>query len=177
MERELVEKYINNIERHIEEVIKFFPYLKICYIVPYRDYPLFYLSGILIPKKFIDKYSITYNDLVKSNEPLLRITAVIPFDYQNKGCKVYDSDCVIDWELIPDKHKHCNGSSCFGNELCTHLPDQAGDMSNPILENLKTAYRLFTESQNYIKNGKWNLKEYSHGEEGRREYYETRFSK
>ena len=176
MESKAIEMVIYNkyVEKHIAEVLECFPLMRISTIVPLNDYPLFRLSGKLVPKKFFDSNHIFVDDIEKYNIPFMDVYVEIPFDYLEKGCLVFDTNRYINWELIPIAHRHCNGSSFHGNLICTHLPEQAKEMNNPILENLKTMYKLYLEYNNYLKTKKWNMEEYSHGDEGKREYEQRR---
>ena len=175
MERSLIiDEYNNHILVHIRKTIEYFPLIKVYSIIPLYDYPLFTLSGIAIPETYFKRYALNYDDISFNTDKMLKVFVEVPLNYLDVGCKVYDSSKVIDWDKIPHQHRHYNGSSHYGNELCTHLPEESRDMENPILENIKTAYSLFLESENYLSTGNWRLKEYSHGDKGKKEYEKTR---
>lgn len=177
MEQKLIDEYRLNVGGHIQQVLEYYPLIKIDKIIPLSEYPLYTLRGPLVPKIYLNKYSLSYEDLLLAGEKVLSVYVVIPENYLDKGCKVYDTEKTINWDNVPYKHRHLNGSNEYGNELCTHLPEESRDMDNPILENLHTTYRLFQEYKKFLITGKWKLKEYSHGDLGVKEYENRRMQR
>ena len=172
-----LDRYNNNLKKHIAEVIDYFPLLKINPFIPLINQPKRLLKGPLLPKTLLDQHKISYEDLVKINYPIINVCVEIPYDYIKKGCIVFDENNAIDWNKVPYEHRHNNGKGEFGNIICSHLPQEVKDMDNPILENLRTTYRLFVEYCHFLKTGVWNLKEYSHGDEGVKEYERSRMQR
>lgn len=172
-----LDNYIDILRKNISEAIDYFPLLKIEPFIPLVKQPRRFLKGPLIPKTFLEQHRIPYEDLVKSNYPIMEVCVEIPYEYLTKGCIIYDVKNKIDWDRIPEEHRHNNGKGEFGNIICSHLPQEAKDMDNPILENLRTTYRLYVEYCNYLKTMEWNLDEYSHGNEGVKEYESRRMQR
>lgn len=152
-------------ERDIEEVQKEFPCLQLK-----RNGAFWHLSGKLISQSDMRLLYLSREE-VAQNDDIFEVLVVIPDDYKQVGCDIYDYNKMIDWSKIPYEHIHKNRK--MGKELyalCTNVPNAIGEMINPILENLNTAYVLVTEYKRYERNGKYELEEYSHGEEGIKEY-------
>lgn len=170
-----LEYYKNHFKTDIGEVFDYFPCLKgekIEFNGQLGYVQLISIKGYLISKFDLANYFIGEDDIDLIKLVSMEICCFIPIIYHRVGCQVYDLNRVIDWDKLPIVHRHYNGSGKYGNLICTHLPEESKDMQNPILENLRTAYSLFLEYNRFINTGKWDIKEYKHGEEGRKEYYE-----
>ena len=175
MENEL-KNYQENIYKHIIETLDMFPYLT-CALIPKSDYPEFVLKGLLIESDYLISNSLTIKTAQSYFKNLLLVRVVIPLDYRMTGCKIYDVNKVIDWNKLPDEHRHFNGSFDYGNLICSHLPEEVPDMDNPILENLRTTFKLFLAYNYYIKTKQWKMEEYKHGESGKKEYEQRRLKR
>lgn len=163
----------------LKEVFDYFPNLKgkdVCIEKKLKHPRLISIFGFLVSKDELDLYHLNKNDDHFFEQNFLKISCIIPINYKKIGCRIYDSDSYIEWDKVPQVHRHINRKiDCEeGNLLCTHIPEEAKDMKNPILENLKTANSLFLEYNKFLRTGKWDLKEYKHGEEGVKQYYEKR---
>lgn len=170
-----LEYYEKHFKSDINEVFDYFPCLHgetIEYNSQLGCVQLISIRGYLISKFDLANYYITKDNNRVIKMVSMEICCYIPIDYHRIGCQVYDLNRVINWDKLPIVHRHYNGLGKYGNLICTHLPEESKDMQNPILENLRTAYSLFLEYNRFINTGKWEIKEYKHGEEGRREYYE-----
>lgn len=177
MESLNIEDYINKLKNDIEDAIACFPLLRMEPFVPLVNPPKRLLKGPLLPKTFLNQHKIPYEDLLKHNYPIMNVCVEIPYDYLSRGCIVYDVNSEINWDKVPYEHRHFNGKGEFGNIICSHLPQESKDMKNPILENLRTSYRLFLEYCNFLKTGEWCLEEYAHGNEGVKEYERNRMQR
>lgn len=166
------EQMNKSLKKHISETFSYFPCLELeptlgdCKSVTIKGK---LISQIDLDKLYLDKAMI--NDIPNVPEVLV----VVPSNYLEKGCYVFDVNKQIKWEKIPFEHRHINklGEFVKGVELeclCTHLIEEVKDMENPILENLITADVLFKEYERFIETGKFDIREYSHGEEGKKEY-------
>lgn len=131
------------------------------------------LCGYLISKRDMNDLLLSKREVQESSE-WMKVYCVVPDNYLEIGCQIKDVNGFIDWDKVPYEHKHINSTINGDKYLCTHLIEEVHDMNNPILENLKTAYVLSIEYKRYLKNGKYELKEYSHGNEGRKEYVNRR---
>lgn len=155
----------SKMELDAEEACKAFP----CLVFKKHD-RIGSLEGKLISAEDMKSLYLTKKDVIGKDD-ILEVLVGIPADYQNRGCNVIDCKRVIDWSRIPYEHMHRNSIEGFDiYTLCTHLPEEVPQMDNPILENLKSAYALYNEYKRFLRCGKYELREYSHGENGRREY-------
>ena len=159
----------SKLEIDAEEAIKAFP----CLIFEKHD-GFGNLTGKLISAEDMESLYLSIKEVKEKND-ILNVLVAIPANYKEKGCNVFDFNNVIDWSKIPQAHTHRNFIKELGiYALCTHLPEEVPEMENPILEDLKTAYALYNEYKRFLRNGKYELREYSHGDEGRREYERDR---
>lgn len=152
-------------EKDVEEALREFP----CLVLK-RNGDFWQLFGKLISLQDLKSLYLTKKEANELND-IVNVLVVIPSNYKQVGCDVYDYYNAIDWSKIPYQHIHKNRK--IGNELyalCTNVPAAVEEMENPILENLRTAYVLINEYKRYFRNGKYELQEYSHGEEGIKEY-------
>lgn len=175
-----IDTYCSFTNKHINETLDFFPCLEkrihSCKLLSDNSLWFMYsLEGLLITKDELNQRGLNVNDAKKYFKDFFEIYCIIPHDYRLIGCLVYDSNRYINWEKLPQEHRHINRKSdTFGNLLCTHLYIEAKDMKNPILENLKTAHDLLKAYNHYLITKDWTLNEYKHGKEGEKEYYEKR---
>ena len=181
MTNSLSSTYFKDISKMIEEALDFFPCLEKAFHSSDLTYDnqikiTYALKGLLVTRDELDKYHLTAEDAKTYFRDSFVIYCVIPVDFLKHGCKIYDSNNVINWQKLPYEHRHISQSASknLGVLLCTHLPDEVKDMNNPILENLKTAYALYKAYKHYLKTSQWLLDEYKHGNEGKEQYYETR---
>ena len=151
-------------EKDIKEAMDLFPCLK---KIIGKDG--FNLTGKLVSRKDLDRFHLSAKEAADFSE-FMNVVCIIPANYKTIGCYVVDTYGFIDWNKLPEKHRHTNHASGIGNCLCTHLIEEVAEMDNPVLENLKTAYALSIEYRRYIDTGKFELREYSHGNAGRMEY-------
>lgn len=99
---------------------------------------------------------------------------VIPFDYKIKGCKVYGGKW-LDKKRFRDRDIHFYPDRFlkdYGYEFCVGVPESFVKMENVLLENVRTADMMLIAYKDYMsgKTNKLNLKAYSHGEAGEKEY-------
>ena len=153
--------------KDIDEALLEFPCLK---LIDEDTGPNFHLEGRAVLKGDLDRYFLTPSKAEDMDE-FMKILVIIQPDYRMKGCVISDEEHRIDWDKLPYQHRHCNTIS-KAELLCTHLPEEVPQMKNPILENINTAYVLFNEYQRYLRTGKFELKEYSHGKQGLKEFRE-----
>ena len=99
---------------------------------------------------------------------------VIPFDYKTKGCKVYGAKW-LDKKRFRDRDIHFYPEKFlkdYGYEFCVGVPESFVKMENVLLENVRTADMMLIAYKDYMsgKTNKLNLKAYSHGRVGEKEY-------
>lgn len=101
-----------------------------------------------------------------------RLHLIIPYDYRKKGCLVYGGKW-IDRNKIPDRYQHFNGVGQDGSLLlCVGVPESFAQLTNVILECVKTADNMLTAYERYQcgRSKSLELISYAHGERGINEY-------
>lgn len=153
-----------------------FPLLKICYIPTVKQKELC-ITGRLIPKNTLDNCK-TEKDIQRWS---INIRVIYPSNISKQDIVVEDVDKKINWTRIPQEHKHENVYNNNIRVLCTHHPNGEINMFSEEKRSIKilySAWSIYIQYRQYLKTGKWTLRDLKHGDEGKKQlikenkYYE-----
>lgn len=143
-----------------------FPLLHLT-ILPTVDAKEIFIQGKLIPYEVLKKCK-SKRDIERLS---LSIIATYPSDYPNNEIYVEDILRKIDWNEIPNEHRHYNRHPKIKDKsvLCTHHP--YGEInsikkSNKTIAILNSAWKLYIQYVKYKKTSIWSLKDLKHDTEG-----------
>ena len=171
-EQSLVQDYYTDVKRDFSEVKEEYPFSYLT-ILPTIEPKIAIIHAVAAHRDLIESCHAVEEDLKGHYSKELLIS--IPVDYMKKGCNVYGG-AWIDLNQIPYKHRHVHPVSGeykkYGYEFCVGVPDSFLEMSNVILENIRTAEHLLISYENYLCGNTKTIEivEYSHGDKGIREY-------
>lgn len=125
-------------------------------------------------RKLIDDMSAERSDFTGKYDRTLRI--VIPFDYREKGCKVYGG-AWIELEKVQKSDRHFHDHTVNGYQFCVGVPSSFAQLKNVLLENVRTAENMLIAYEQLQKGytQQMNINAYSHGKAGMMEYERDRF--
>lgn len=166
------------LENKLKQVFEVYPYLH-RKVYPFKEYYPAFLEGYLVTKQECNECKISCESDATYYSFYARI--FVPNDYESKGIEVYDLYKKIDTEFIINnypEHFHFNKlNTNHGNLICTHLKGYEIDSDNIIFENINSAHYYFLNYINLKNGNSFNMKEYSHGRKGIKEFFEEKDKK
>ena len=161
----------DKVEDKLKEVFENYPYLH-KKILPLNAYLPIVLEGYLVTKQECIDCKIRSESDAKYFSFYARI--FIRLKYKYEGIEVYDLYQKIDVNFIYKnypEHLHFNEfNTVNGNLICTHINGCESYSDNIIFENINSAHFYYLNYIN-LKNGNtFNMKEYSHGSKGLKEF-------
>ena len=128
--------------------------------LPTRIHNEIYVIGDLISK---DLCELCKRDIdIKRNS--IYILGIYPSNFPNAQLEVHDLYNKINWNNIPDRHKHYYRYKGI-RVLCTHYPKgeiNGFTQEQKTIEILKCSWHLFMQCKKYCKNKKWTLRDLPH---------------
>lgn len=169
----LQEHYLDNVKDDFNELKKHYPFSDYV-IAPTREPSPVVIKCIAANKKFIDEMNAREDDFLGEYDKKLEIA--VPFNYKTCGCEVYGGRWLDDSISQSDQHfySHIKRNGLY--KLCVGVPESFSTMNNVILECVKTADNMLAAYEE-LQSGRTNilnLKSYSHGDKGRKEYKSDR---
>lgn len=159
-------KYVDSVLADFRFVKGFFPLLNVSILPTVIPRELF-IYGWLIPAELCDNAEKDAN--IKRFG--IYILANYPATYPEDDVEVEDICRVIDWNLIPENHRHRKIIDGRPTGLCTHHPfGEINDVpfKHRTVKILASAWKLYYQYMEYIKTGIWNLHDLPHGKEALR---------
>ena len=162
----LPKKYFSIVEQHITELKSNYPFVK---SIELKNQSLISLEVIAVNKKIIDITNANENDLC--GEYSKKVIVIIPLDYPNCHCKIYGAKW-LDTSKISNNDKHFYPGCDLGLDFCVGVPNSVKNLSNVLLENIRTIEVMLIAYEKLQKgeSKKLELKSYSHGKDGENEY-------
>lgn len=158
--------YFNSVLSDFAFVKGFFPLLNICMLPTVKPKEL-YIYGWLLPASLCNTRDIEAN--IKRFG--MYILAYYPNKYPEEDVEVEDICGVINWNLIPEEHRHIKIIDGRLTGLCTHHPDgEINDVpfKHRTVKILTSAWKLYYQYTQYINGGIWNLPDLPHGDKAMR---------
>lgn len=140
-------------------------------------------------RAYIEKFNRQFDDVV-TEERSKRILLLVDNDYVRKGATPYALEGWSGLDMIDSSDRHfydtqkpredCPPLMEFwergAKEICPCVPMAVLEMENPLLENVRTVDHLLSAYEQFLKGNTSRvvLREYSHNEEGEREYARER---
>lgn len=175
MDGESFSKYKENVDRDLKELIDYYPFTKKI-IIPTALPGIIKLEIIAVNKNIIDDLLATEEDFL--GEYSKRIIVEIPKDYPNSHC-IITGGKWIDYQKFDSKDKHFYDRGNDGVEFCVGVPTSVKYLRNVLLENVMTVENLLVGYEMLQKKytSKLEVRAYSHGNEGIKEYNNERKGK
>lgn len=163
MSRGKYNMYLCSAIKTFQECKSFFPSLYLTLA------PTTYMSEISIQGWLCDKevHDILMDSKINKFEETIFIYGLIPLRFLDVGIIIHDRYHIINRNRIVDKYKHFND----GNQLCTHLKEEWKLYNEKMLSILVSAFRITIEYKNMQYTGEFNLNSFSHGLEGKQEFF------
>lgn len=168
------DSFVNCVYKDLKEVKKYYKYTEIINY-PIKDMSKICIKTIALNNRLFEETYSRYEDCVKDYSREIYVV-IDPRYYKTNGCDVYG----IPWDVdrIPQEslHLYLDNTMNGCRKLCVGVPASFKNLSNPILECIRSAEHLITAYILYLKGvtNKIELIEYSHGEKGKKEYYENK---
>lgn len=152
-------KYFTLVNEDFKKVRQFFPLMKLS-MLPTNEPQEIFISGKLIPYEVL-KICGSEMDIGRNS---ISVMAIYPSDFNKSNICVKDVDGKIDWNKIPQEHRHYRYYKNL-EIICTH--HELGEIngipnSERSIAILYSAWRLFIHYIKYQKTGKWTLKDLKH---------------
>ena len=151
------------------EVKQFFPFVREI-LQPYTKPQEIELEVIAVSRNVINLTDAVEDDFIGDYSKLIKV--IVPFDYKQTGCKIYGAQW-LDRKILKSEDYHFFSHNKEGiMEFCLGVPESFPHFKNVILENVKTAENMLTAYERFQKGESeiLELKAYSHGTKGRKEY-------
>ena len=166
--------YQESVLQDFKELKEKYPFSEISFL-PTAKPSFAQIKVIAADSKLVEATFAVKQDFLGAYSKELRI--VVPFNYRNIGCKVYGGKW-IDVRKLKNEDIHFfheNGKLIVtenGLHMCVGTPESFRNFNNVILENVKTAANMLVAYERLILGNtkKLELKAYSHGDAGRKEY-------
>ena len=168
MNEEKYKEYYKKVKKDIEELRSIYPFTKEIIIPTMKPSPI-ELIVVAANNELVEECMAKEEDFTGDYSRKLRIC--IPFDYQTAGCNVYGAEwLVIDKIPLKDRHFYERKNSLY--EFCVGVPQSFGNLSNVLLENVRTAEQMLVAYSDFQRGitDKIELIAYSHGKKGKDEY-------
>ncbi|WIF95472.1 hypothetical protein [Caminicella sporogenes] len=157
--------YYSNVVKDFNIAKSFFPLITLT-ILPTNKPKEIFITGNLIPVDVL-KRCLTKRDIERYS---IYILGIYPSEFPDDDIHVEDFHKKIDWSRVPYKHKHENIYIKNRRKvLCTHHPN--GEINKLTQQErtvaiLSNAWKLYRHYKEYLKTGKWAMKDLRHGHEG-----------
>ena len=173
MEKE-VQKYYVSVNKDYLELKEEYPFSSL--IIPPSEKPEIATVKVIAASKTIIRQTNAHEEDFKG-EYSRELFIEVPFDYTEKGCKVYGAGWV-DMSILDETEKHFDSEMIPGRGflLCVGVPESFMSMKNVLLECVKTADMMLSAYQDRMlgQANQLELNAYSHGETGISEYQQSR---
>lgn len=162
-------EYYHEARENIRELQNVYPFTSFTFLPTVQVQPIT-IHVIAADNTLIQNTRAMRQDFLQKYSKELEI--IVPFDYKEKGCKVYGGSW-IDLDKIPPEYQHFHGKLPDGRlSFCVGVPESFRKMRNVILESTRTADRMLTAYE-LFQSGQTKTLEliaYAHGQEGIDEY-------
>lgn len=154
--------YSDLVKKDFNIIKEFFPLLNLT-ILPTCIAKEIYVTGKLIPYELLENC----NSELEIDRNSIFILAIYPSDFDNSDIYVQDLYGKINWDEIPEEHRHFRFHK--GRKIiCTHHLD--GEINGLSKENksiaiLFSAWKLYMQCKEYPMSKEWRLKDLKHGRE------------
>ncbi len=167
-------QYYKCVHHDFNGLINSYPYSELR-IPPTVSPSLAEIFVVAVTKSFIEKSGSCKEDFLNCFSRQLYIS--VPIDYRCSGCNVYGGKW-LDSNLLSDSdiHFYFNNKmivdSFGGFKMCVGTPESFVEMTNVILENVKTAENMLIAYERKMRGDSKSLEmiAYSHGDAVRKEY-------
>ena len=168
-------EYYENVKRDFIELKDQYPFSSLLFTPTIKPEKA-EIKMIAAHKDIIKETCAEKNDFLGAYSKELYI--VIPFNYTKVGCDIFGAKWLDKSKLKPQDIHFYTGSLFKerGYKFCVGVPKSFLKMSNVILENVRTVDYMLVAYKNIMLgySNRLDLKTYSHGEEGEKEYLQDR---
>ena len=172
--------YCRSVIRDFRELHRLYPFSSVK--MPLSTRKIATIRVVAVDAPLIDRLIATEDDFLGEYSKELHIE--VPLDYRDHGCRVYGAAWVDLGKLRAEDVHFFDGAvrSPKGYLLCVGMTESFGRMQNAVLESVRTAQNMLVGYERVMRgeSDKLEVKAYSHGCKGLREYqrdpnrYETK---
>ena len=155
-------KYLRNVWADYRELKNQYPFSRIVIPPTGKPYEIMIVT-IAVGKDIIEDLHAFPDDFTK--EYSKRIEVVVPYDYQEDGCRVYGGAWIDISKLKADECHMLDSLNDGRYRLCIGVPASFAKQRNAILESVRTADNYLVAYERYQKGltDHLNLIAYAHG--------------
>lgn len=162
------EDYVKKVRKDINELLDKYPFTREIIIPTVTPSPIM-LEIIAVEKEVINELMANENDFI--DEYSKKIIVEIPKNYPKSHCIITGGKWIVA-DKIKQEERHFYDRGNKGFEFCVGVPSSVKKMKNVLLENVMTVDNLLTGYEMLQRNisTRLNVRAYSHGNEGEKEF-------